>query len=222
MAKKIIFSLCFIIILSSNHVFAQSVGLTFESNSFNVYNFFYNSVPARGQIKNIYIQATLPLFSSVHVSLKTGYGWNTFFNTTERLSPGYYNYTQSMTTKGMPIELSLIYSQYLTKDSVFEPFISIGAGYYNYKTVSRYDYTVLIVETEYKTKGFCGLICFGANLHLTQKLLTFIEFKSYAVNGLRTKWEILNQSEHFKYEADYGSSESALNLSVSFGMLYEL
>ena len=63
---------------------------------------------------------------------------------------------------------------FIEKDSIFEPLIGIGGGYYHYTTKDKNIYSNSSIEQKYITEGFAQYITFGMNVHLSERITSSI------------------------------------------------
>jgi hypothetical protein len=204
------------------NIYGQSIGLSYESNSFNVNGFFSYTIPVRGNIKNVFILGSYPLSDQLQLSLKTGYGWYNFSTTTDKIRPSSYTFVHTSKTYGVPVELAFSFFPAIDKELVFRPYLSFGIGYYSYKTTYNRNDPEPVFAYEFNTKGFCQYFCLGSHIYTTKNLIVFFEFKHQLNNGLKTKWEFNNPTDYYKYESDYSSADESLDLSISVGFLFNI
>lgn len=196
-----------------NQASSQSLGIIYEASSFNLQDFYYYDYSSSsGLIKNLFINYNAPLSDIFILSLKTGYGWN---NYQFSYNDGNYKETYNETTKGIPVEAEIQFHHCLGKDSVFEPLIGIGLGYYYYTSNKKASFST--VEHEYTSSGLAQYILIGMNINITSCLASSIQFKKIMINGISTKYE----SENHVEERDYSQGNGLDDIGVSFGILYK-
>ncbi|MDQ7815759.1 MAG: hypothetical protein RDU14_01945 [Melioribacteraceae bacterium] len=210
----------FILVISCSSVKSQTLGISIESNAFTVYNFYDHHLPARGQIKHLFLSAGIDLFSDLHLSLKSGYGWNNYMRSSEYVVAN-SKIEREIKTTGFPLELTLAYQIPLTPDSRFKPYIGLGSGYYNYKTLYNEKSEGITFPDEFKTGGFSHFIIIGTSFEISENIKTFIEMKHKFLIDISSKWEYPEPTP-VKYEADYGSAYGFLEISISAGIAFTL
>lgn len=216
--KKYICWLNLLIIVLFDQTFSQSIGIVYEASSLNTNNSVYNVFtenPPKGMIKNIFFDYSGFLSESFQMSLRVGYGWNVYKMSYKGSGSETINEED---TYGIPFELDLKYQHYIEKDSVFEPLIGIGGGYYHYTTKDKSIYNDSSEEQKYITKGFSQYIIFGLNIHLSEKITNSIRFKKIMIHSISTKYEVASGS----YEKDYVQPNGFNDLAISLGIFYTL
>jgi hypothetical protein len=194
-----------------NETYSQSLGIIYEASSFNLQDFFYYSEYSKpsGLIKNVFINYNASLFESFLLSLKVGYGWNSYES---RYESENNKEVYDQTTKGIPLEAEIQYHHYLEKDSVFEPLIGFGLGYYYYLSRDKASYST--TEHKYTSEGLGQYIMIGMNINISSCLSTSVQFKKIMINGITTKYE----SENYMEEKDYAQGNGLDDIGVSFGI----
>jgi len=221
--KKYYYYLYLLIIVPFIQTYSQSIGIVYEVSSFSI-NDIYNTgdySPSRGVIKNIFLNYNGFLFASFQFSLKAGYGWNIHESHYDsRTDKSLYEDN----TSGIPIECEVRYQHYIEKDSVFEPLIGIGLGYYNYTTKHKYtspnpSYSYGI---DYTTEGFGQYILFGMNIHISKKVTSSIQFKKIMTHSISTKYDSGDPENRSTHEEDIGQQSGFNNMAISLGIFYNL
>ncbi len=202
--RKYISFLCLFIILSFDQTHSQSLGMVYEASSFNTSDFVGGYYFSYGMIKNIFISFDTPLYNSFHLSIKVGYGWNSDKSGYYYVGPEASDHEED--TKGFPFELDVKYQHFTGSDSVFEPLIGTGIGFYDYTT--KYTNS----SNDYSTEGFASYILFGMNIHISNLVTTSIQFKKFMTNSISTKYE--NTTRDYKQKS--GISDLAISLGIFF------
>jgi hypothetical protein len=210
--RNLFISLFIIIACLFNQAYPQSIGIIYEASSFNLRDFYYYEYSnPTGLIKNIFLNYNAPLFESFLLSIKAGYGWNRYKSSYES---GNSKEVYDQTTKGVPLEAEIQYHHYLEKDSVFEPLIGIGLGYYYY--LSRDKTSSSSTENKFTSEGLTQYVMIGMNININSCLSTCIQFKKIMFNGIATKYE----NEDYTVERDYAQGNGLDDIGVSFGIFY--
>ncbi len=197
---------------------AQSMGIVYEASTFSFHNFSNSENPNSGMVKNIFLIYNIYLSDHFQLSFKAGYGWDNY-NNNNYSSPG-DKMENDENTNGFPLECDIKFQNFTGKDSVFEPLIGIGLGYYNYKTRVTQTYPGYSDEHEYNTSGFAQYILFGMNFHLSKKLISSIQFKELMWNDISTTYDSNSIYYSSTYEYDYASKSGLNNISLSLGIYY--
>jgi len=163
-------------------------------------------------IKNIFINYNSSLGSHFTIAARAGYGWHNIENV---YKIGGEESVNKENIEGFPIETEIKYKHFIGTDSVFEPTIGLGAGYYNYITKLKSSPSNGI---EFTTKGFAQYITFGMNVHISEIIMSNIQFKKIMLNNISTKENKGDSSS----EVDYVQGSGINDLSISLGIFYKL
>jgi len=213
--KKYCYYFCLLFVISFAQTYSQSLGIVYEASPFNV-NGFYNSRDySRGMIKNIFISFNGYLNDSFQLSFKVGYGWNIHKYS---FKSGIDESLTEDITSGIPFECEVKYQHFMEKDSVFEPLIGIGIGYYNYNTTHKSTSGSNKYSTDYSTEGLGQYIVFGLNIHMSNRVTSSIQFKKIMIHSITTECEV----EGYTYKVDYGQQNGFNDLGILFGVYYNL
>ena len=195
----------------------QSMGIVYEASSFSFHNFSNSENPYNGMVKNIFLIYNIYLSDHFQLSVKAGYGWDNYNNNNSSISGKSEN---DEYTNGFPFECEIKFQHFTGKDSVFEPLIGIGFGYYNYKTEVTQSYPGYSDKHEHNTDGFAQYILFGMNFHLSKWLISSIQFKELMWNNISTTYNSTDMNYRNTYEYDYISKSGLNNISLSLGIYY--
>ena len=201
--------LCLFLILSFNQTRSQTLGILYEASSFSADNFIRGYSLSSGMIKNIFVDFDTPLYNSFHLSIKAGYGWSVY---KENYSGTNESWEHEISIDGFPVELDIEYQSFLERDSVFEPLLGLGIGYYDYAIKNKF--TNSSDENDYRTTGFANYILFGMNIHITNQITTSIQFKKFMTNSISTTYENTTSD----YEQKSGISDLAISLGIFFNL----
>lgn len=214
MVIKKCYLLClFLIVLSSKGIYSQSLGVVYEGSSFNLNNLFYhNGYSLSGMIKNLYVNFNTKISNDFIASTRIGYGWDN--HKSVNTSEGVESFSEE-NINGFPVEAEIKYKHLLTSDSIFEPIVGLGFGYYNYTTTRKNESSN---EMELITKGFGQYLTFGCNIHISKSLFSCIQFKKMMLNSITTKYE----EGDTILEKDFVQESGMNNLAISIGLFFSL
>ena len=124
-----IINLITFVLLTSQFVFGQNFGISFGTGVISS-DFEYGSTP-----KNVngHLYLPFPLNGNLTLNVSAGYGIGNYFSETDYDEGNDTEYEYS--TKGIPIEGEILYFKPLSGESSIQPFLGIGAGFYNYTSV---------------------------------------------------------------------------------------
>lgn len=210
--NRFYFLLLPLIFIIFNKTYSQSIGFIYEASSFNQKDLFYTEGSGpEGLIKNFFINCNAPIDEFFILSVKAGYGWNKYgLSSADEGSKNSYK----QVTEGYPIEAELQYHHSLGIDSVFEPVIGIGAGYYYYISHSSYYY----MKEKFYARGFAQYLLVGVNINISNAVTSSIRLKKIMLNSISTKYE----EDTVIIERDYAQVNGFDDLSFSLGIFFNL
>ncbi|HVO75814.1 MAG TPA: hypothetical protein VMT35_17435 [Ignavibacteriaceae bacterium] len=195
-----------------NQAFTQSLGIIYEASSFSLQDFYYSEYSnPTGLIKNLFLNYNAPLNESFILSFRAGYGWN-------RYEYSYYDGKEihETNTDGIPLETEIKYLHKIGKDSLFEPILGIGLGYYYYNSINKSSSSSF--EHKFISRGLAQYLTFGLNINVTENISSSIQFKKNMANWISTKYTEGNDI----MEKDYAQGNGLDDLSISLGIFFKV
>ena len=223
MKSYLVKMILFLILIFSPAIYSQSISISLGSSYYYIakdFNYRYLDSP----LKNVLIQYNFKIDDNFQLSIISGYGWTSYNYHYVENGPQFSFYDEyDVKSKGFPIELEFKYQHYLTADSVFEPRAGIGVGYCNFKsTIRRVNYSQN--ESDLTTKGFSQYLSIGMNVHISNKVISFVELKKLILSNIKIKGSLnaLGYPYPNTFEEDYSSSTGLLDVGIILGVTYNL
>lgn len=214
----IIISFITFVLLISNFGFGQKVGVSFGTGVFSG-DFESGSTP-----KNVtgHLYLPFPLNPNLTLNVSVGYGIGNYLSETD-LDQGDDSEFES-STKGLPIEGEILYFKPLLNESSLQPFLGIGAGFYNYTTLDKYKQGSEVEEDEKKISGLAQYFTFGLKMDIDSNLSAFLQFKKLGVSLIRSEYDLID------YDGDkYGTRKrdvvawpGIFDLGIALGIRFNI
>ncbi|MGA9291650.1 MAG: hypothetical protein WBV81_03615 [Ignavibacteriaceae bacterium] len=210
--------------------YSQSIGINLGSGYYYIYLSRMGNTGKIGNIpiKEVKLQYSHDIFNQMQISIMYGRGWNKY-NYKEQFinnSNGQFYYSDEYEIKstGSPVEIEISYHQYLNSDSLFEPIIGLGIGYCNYKSTFIERYSESTFRSEISTEGYSQYISIGLNMHITNKILTYIKLRKMLLNNLEISGDlnVILNGDGGTFKENYVSSTGLFDMGISLGLMFNL
>ncbi|HUX60485.1 MAG TPA: hypothetical protein VMV32_04170 [Ignavibacteriaceae bacterium] len=216
-------SLLFVLINIPSYSQNQSVSLSIGSSYYYVlrssdYNYFDNN------LEQFLIQYNYDIGRNLQMSVMAGYGWTNYNYHFVTYSYDFGDFNKfNIQAKGFPAAFELIYKHYIASDSVFEPFIGIGIGYCNLKSIIKHTYPPFANDNQYgnlTTEGFSQYMSLGMNFRMANNISSFFKIQKEIFSNIKTSGNLSTFGYPYpeSFKEDYSSSSNYSSIAITFGI----